>query len=711
MGIAQIASTKVFAGLKDAVLAERARWPLWLPVSLGAGIAVYFSMPAEPPVWAAVAAAFASAVAFKVAGKYRFRLAILLFAVAAAGFVCAKVRTEWVRAPVLERKIGPVRLIGRVVWAEVRATGLRMVLEPEPIRFLRAATPARVRLTARYADFIPAPGSFVRVTAVLMPPPGPAMPGGYDFGRWAFFQRVGAVGYLYGKPHAAEAPRAGVAAETVSAGIQSLRRKMTARIRDVLPGPEGAISAALITGQRGEITTEDDDAYRNSGLYHVLSISGVHLALAGGIFFWSIRALLALFPFIALRFAVKKIAAVAALSGALFYLIISGCDIPAVRSFVMLAAMFFAILIDRPALSMRSVALAAAIVLVVMPESLLDAGCQMSFASVIGLIALAEGISARRKANPPRRTLPMRLVRYAAGIGAASLIAGLVSAPIAIFHFERAAQYGLISNLAAEPVVGFVIMPAATAAMVLMPAGLDAPPLRIMGLGVQAMTAIARWTAAIPGAGSLVPGWPLWCLAAVMLGFLWIAIWQRRWRWLGLIPIAAGVAFALCARPPDILVARDFGAVAVRRPDGKLMFLKKPKDKFAAESWLQHEGDERKPRDALAGNGVSCDAYGCIAHAGGGATVAFDLRPEALFEDCERAAIVISAVPVRDMCKGPFVIDRFDIVHAGGYAIWLDKPWRIETVTAVRGLRPWSMPPRRRSFSTAGSTRPDGPAP
>jgi len=691
-------AARLLGALRSQVLADRRRWTLWLPVALGTGIGLYFALPFEPAwPWAVVAAglaliAGAASTGVGAAG----RVCLALIAAASLGFAAAKVRTELVHAPVLPRQIGPVGIDARVVEAEPRGNGSRMILQPVRIGRLKPEqTPALVRVSVRARSAVPVPGSWLHVTAVLMPPPGPTMPGDYDFGRWAFYQRIGAVGYLYGRPKPIAPLRADHWYEGMSAALERLRGRMTARIREVLPNSNGAIAAALITGERSDVDPDDEVAYRYSGLTHVLSISGLHLALAGGFFFWTIRALFALFPVIVLRFPVKKWAAVGALAGATFYLLISGCEAPAVRSYIMLAMMFLAILFDRPALSMRAVALAATIIMLFAPESLTAPGCQMSFACVIGLIALAEWAQARRAkiSGEERKTLLARLWRYGVGIVAVSTVAGLASAPIAIFYFDRAAQYGLVSNLAAEPVVGVVIMPAATAAMVLMPFGLDRWPLIVMGWGVDAMTAIAYWAAALPGAASVVAVWPLWCLIAVMGGGLWIAIWRQNWRWIGLAPIAVGIAFAFAATPPDILVARDVRTVAVRVADGKLALVRRVTDNFAAANWLRRSGDKRTPDEAIgtSAQGVRCDAFGCIAKARDGTLVAVPARIDALAEDCANVRIVISAVPARRNCIGPqLVIDKFDVAQTGGYAIWLGEKLRIETVEGERGKRPWS---------------------
>jgi competence protein ComEC len=575
-----------------------------------------------------------------------------------------------------------------------------MVLEPVGIgRLSPEQTPYFVRLSVRARSAVPTPGSWLRVTAVLQPPPAPAMPGDYDFGRGAYYRRIGAVGYLYGRAKPIAPVRAEGRVEGLGAVLERLRGRMTARVRSIIPGNDGAVAAALITGERVDIDPDVQADFRDSGLMHVLSISGLHLALAGGFFFWTVRALFALFPAIALRFPVKKWAALAAVAGATFYLLISGCEAPAVRSYIMLTMMFLAILFDRPALSMRAVALAAVIIMLFSPESVIEPGFEMSFAAVIGLIALAEWEQARRAANPERgpKTLVTRVARYAWGIAATSIVATLATTPIAIFHFDRSAQYGLISNLLALPVVGAVIMPAATVAMVLMPFGLDEWPLVIMGKGVGVMNAIAHWVADLPGAASVVPVWPFWCLIAVMGGGLWIAFWRMPWRWFGLLPISMGIALAFGATQPDILVARDVRTVAVRLADGKLALVRPATDDFAAANWLRRDGDSRAPEDAVGtpAQGVRCDAYGCIAKARGGMVVAVPSRVDALDEDCARATIVVSAVPTRRFCKGTaLTIDRIDVARNGGYAIWLGPPMRVETVEGKRGHRPWSAPQR-----------------
>ncbi|MGA7714262.1 MAG: ComEC/Rec2 family competence protein [Rhizomicrobium sp.] len=693
------AAARSISGLRKQALADQTRWPLWLPVALGAGIGVYFALPIEP-IWPlAVMAACIALVACAVSAnshKAPLRIAMALLAAASLGFAVAKIRTEAVGAPVLSRKMGPVGIDGRVESVQAHGEGMRLVLGAVVLRRLPPErTPALVRVSVRSGADALIPGQWIHLTAVLLPPPGPAVPDGHDFGLAAYYERIGAVGYAYGRPKLIAPRLADGWNDRIKLSVAKLRWQMTARIHAVLPGSIGGIASALITGDRGAIADEDEQALRDAGLAHVLAIAGLHMALVGLGLFWTVRALLALIPAIALRYPIKKWAALAALASAAFYLVISGAATPATRAFVMLATMLLAVLFDRPALSMRSLGLAATIIFMLRPENLLEPGFQMSFSAVVSLIAVAEWEQARRarrmEPRGPQRFAAVR--RYMRGIATTSLVGSLATAPYAVFHFDRATHYAVLGNLLAMPVMGFVTMPAAALSVILMPFGLDAWPLRVMGWGIEIMLSVGRFVSGLPGAVSILSAWPIVALVLLSLGGLWIAIWRRAWRWFGLVPMLAGVAAAYAAPGPDVLVARDALTIAVRGSDGLLRFVRPPKDDYSASEWLKRDGDERDSDSAVAtpDNGVRCDAYGCIAKARNGTLIALPSRIDALAEDCATAKLVISAVPTRGYCNGPqLIIDKFDVAKTGGYAIWLGDPWRIKTVEGERGRRPWS---------------------
>ena len=407
---------------------------------------------------------------------------------------------------------------------------------------------------------------------------------------------------------------------------------MTQRIQAALPGSIGGIASALITGERGGINDEDEAALRDAGLAHVLAIAGLHMALMGGGIFWLLRAVLAAIPAIALRYPIKKWAAAAALAASCFYPLISGASPSAVRAFVMLAMVMIAILLDRPALSMRSLALAAAILLLVRPQDIAEPGFQMSFAAVAVLIAVAEWEEGRE------RTVPRgRLYRWVHGIVMTSLVGSLATLPFALFHFGRATHYAVLGNLLAMPVMGLWVMPAAALSVVLMPLGLESAPLHLLAQGIAVMLAMGRWVAGLPGAVSLAPAMPMAGLLLMTAGGLWLVIWRTRWRWWGLAPVLMGVLVGLAARPPDMLVASDARTVAIRGSDGLLHFVKKPTDKYAARDWLRRDGDARAIDDAVGVPGMTCDGVGCV------------VKPR---QECADCGVVAAGSPGRRLHAG-----------------------------------------------------------
>ena len=656
---------------------ERHRWPLWLPVALGMGAALYFGLPTEPPAiagWAALAAALVAVIA-SIFGHWRIPLALL--AALALGFGMAKLREEAVAAPVLSQAT-ILHLTGRVLSVDPAAYGSRLVVGNLRSGGFAGAVPGWARIAVRGATRFQ-PGEGISLTARLLPPPSPSEPGDSDFGRAAFFQGISAVGFSYGAP--IPAPLAAVPgfAARVIAQVEILRETMTARIRAALPGSDGAIASALITGMRGGIEPDDEAALRDAGLAHVLAIAGLHMALVGMGLFWLVRAVLAAFPAMVLNYPIKKWAACAALTGAGFYLIISGATASSTRAFVMLATMLIAILVDRPALSMRSLALAAALLLLWQPEAITEPGFQMSFAAVAALIAVAEWEQRRQRLVPHAA-----LYRYLRGIFLTSLVGSIATMPFAIFTFDRATHYAALGNLLAMPVMGFVVMPGAALGVIAMPFGLEALPLHVMGWGIDVMLAMGRFVAGLPGAVTVSRAWPVGALAAMSLGGLWLALWRTGWRWLGAIPVLAGIAIALMTKSPDMLVTADARTIAIRGSDNHLMFPRPPKDRFAATRWLARDGDGRTAKEAV--GGARCDSESCVMTAPDGSRIAMPLRPEAVAEDCAHAAMVISAVPVENCPSPKLVLDSRAIASGGGYAITHGKPL---SVREWRGDRPW----------------------
>ena len=634
--------------LGAAAAAEQDHFFYWVPVLFGAGIAAYFALPAEPDLAPLLLAA---AIAMAVALIWRRGLAGLAIggalASATLGLAAGKLASDSAAAPVLERELRNVRLTGWIELVEPRVGGgERITLRMAALGDLAPGqTPRRVRVRIPAGGTALTPGDPVDVRASLLPPAGPALPGAYDFGRTAWFMGLGAVGSARQRPQPIAIDQPMPLSLRLWVPVERLRQRISRRITALLPGETGAIAAALVTGERGGISEATNQAYRDSGIFHILSISGLHMTIFAGAVYVSARLLLSLSPALALRFEIKKWAAIAGLAGTFGYLLISGGSPPAVRSAVMLSVMFLAVLLDRPALALRNVAVAALVILVITPASLIDVGFQMSFAAVVALIAGVEAWTAwRRSRVPAGERTPAGPLTAAWGflgtITLTTLLATVSVAPFAAYYFHKSTQYGVLANVVAVPICNLLVMPAALATLIAMPVGLEAWPLALMGGGIDAMTWVAYRVAAIPGAVTQVPSISAAAFGAMVAGGLWLCLWATPWRLLGLLPIVAGIAMAPFRETPDVLVGAGGALVGVRGADGRLAVLDTGRSSFELGRWLEHDADPRAVADVGPGKVINCDAVGCRASARGSG-VAIVRHASALVDDCRRADLIV----------------------------------------------------------------------
>jgi competence protein ComEC len=681
---------------------EQDRWFLWAPVLLGCGIATYFALAFEP---APLAAAGALAIAAIVRWRWREGSAAAiaggaLFA-AVLGFTLAQGRAHFVAAPVIASERSTLAVTGWIELVEPREErGQRVTIRVHDIAGLSASRlPTRVRVRTLTADPNLKAGDTVIVRAMLSPPAGPSLPGGYDFARQAWFLGLGGVGYSLSAPQPATITASMPWDLQVRASFNRLRQKIAERVTAILPGEQGAIAVALITGERGGITQATNAAYRDSGLIHILSISGLHMAIMAGAMFFTARFVLSLIPAIALRYDIRKWAAVAGAIGALAYLTISGASPPAVRSFLMVLIMFIAILLDRPALALRNVALAALAMLIVTPESLIDVGFQMSFAAVTALVAGYEFWRDRRDPNaraPERGWIWRAPLLFLSGIIASTLLASFAVAPFGIYHFHQSQQYAMLANLLAVPAVNILIMPAALATLLALPLGLEAAPLKAMGFGISLMSGVAYWVAALPGSVIRVAAIPTASFGLIVAGGTWLLLWRTRLRIWGLAVIAAGLTLAPFEPRPDILVSRSGTLVAARGDDGRLSALASRSDHFDLGRWLERDGDGRSPAsvaDPAQGSSVfTCDSSGCVARVRE-RRLSTPRHPSALRDDCERTDILVLRQSRPAGCApSALVIDAAALRREGAHALtFRGSEIAVTTVTGLHGRRLWTV--------------------
>lgn len=699
-GAPSLAGAWAWLAAQPARQAERRA--LWAPVAFGVGAAVYFTLPGEPVAGVAVALLALAAGLFGASRDWRLgrgaAIGLGLAAFAVAGFAGAKLRTEQVRAPIAPPG-GAVRTIeGHVLdVASPGRKGGRLLIAPVRIEGLAPeATPIRVRITLRDPDGLPAPGEPVRLRAILNAPPPPASPGAYDFARDAFFEGIGGVGFALAMPQAADLPDPPWRLE-LAMRVNALRWALARRIVAGL-GPEtGGLAAAMVTGHEAFVPREQVEDMRDAGLAHIISISGLHMAIVGGFAFAAVRLGIAAWPWAALRISGKKVAAVAGLAAVMGYLLISGAPPPAQRAAITAAVAFGAILADRRAISLHALAVAALAILAFQPEAVTEPGFQMSFAATTALVALAEAWP--RPVKEINTPWPIRLAQgagvwIAASVGA-SLVAGLATGPFAMQHFNRVSTYGLAANLAVAPISSFLMMPALALGAALTPFGLGEAPLAAAGLGIGAMTKIAALAAAQPGATLLVASAPDWTLPAAFLGVLWLCLWRGPLRWVGL-PFALAVALCPRAERPDAWVASDGAAVAVRRGEAAVL-LRPDVKRFGAEFWAQRRGLAVPPDGLGARNAdFQCERWACAPRAGAPRIAAvWSRRPvtaERLGALCGLAEVVIVRGEAdRRACRGALLLTASDFARGGAAELYRAAGgWRVVWAQDLRGRRPWT---------------------
>src|SRR3954447_3799814 len=560
----------------------------WLPVCFGIGIVIYFAAEHEPALWGGVPLAGVLAVITYIARARPVAFPLLIgVTAAAAGFAIATVKTARVAHPILQHSAWNVPLSGFIEVREQREKTDRIVVRVHSIEGRLRDAPDRVRLSVK-KRMAPPVGTFVQVNTRLNPPLRPLRPGGYDFSRALSFQRIGATGFVTGAIRIAEPPVPPSAWVRYATTIAQMRGVIDTRIRAALSGDEAAIASALLTGARDAISTPVNDALFISGLGHVLSISGYHMAVVAGVVFFAIRGLLALVPLLTVGFPIKKWSAAVALAAALFYLLLSGSEVATQRSFFMTAVVLIAVLVDRRAVTFRTLAVAAMIVLAIAPEALVHPSFQMSFAATLGLVALVQvGMPALFASPENSATARVALWggREIAMLALVSLVAGLATMPYAAFHFHRVTPYGVLANLAARPVVSVVVMPAGLLGLVAMPFGFDGLFWAIMGIGIDWMIYVTQWVAALPGAVGRIAAFGTGPLIASSVGIILLGLLRTPLRWSGAGAVALAGVWVLVISQPEVLISAD-GHVAVRGRDRRLHLMRTGKDGFLMKEWL-----------------------------------------------------------------------------------------------------------------------------
>lgn len=671
--------------------AERDQLPLWLTVAFGAGIAAWLALPG-PLHWAAfLCLASASALLGWLFRQRRSGRALAWAGVAMTGG-CALIwaRAELVAAERLDRPT-VAEFSGRIVQVEhlaARGTERLTLLVEQP----GLPPKLRVSVPTKLAPPGLASGALVRLRARLTSPPPMALPGGHDFARDYWFRGIGAAGRAIGPATILQPARGG--------GLEALRAAINRRIGAALGGSPGAIAIALATGDQGGLAEADAEAMRRSGLTHLLSVSGLHIAAVVGAAMLLTLKLLALSERLALRFNLVLVAGGAGALAGIFYTLLTGAQVPTVRSCIAAVLVIIGLALGREAFSLRLIAVGALVVLAFRPEALAGASFQFSFAAVTAIVVLHQQRWVRRLLQRREEPIAARFGRALAGLVLTGLAVELALIPLALYHFHRAGVYSVAANIVGIPLTTFVIMPLELLALLFSPLGLGAPLWAACRLAIELLLAIAHQVSSASGAVLMLAAMPAAAFAAIVTGGLWLVLWNRRWRFAGLAPLAAGAAAAALTPPPDLLVTGDGRHVALIAPDGTPALLRSRSGDFIRGLVGEAAGSEREALriEALAGTRCSRDSCFATIERGGRQWRLLAMRSNHfpdwldLVRACAAADIVIADRRLPSGCVPRWLkLDRPALARTGALAFRLGDPPRIDSVAGRVARHPWAQ--------------------
>ena len=685
--------------LYEHTIKQKQNYLLWAPIFLSIGIGLYFSLALELPALLPVFFLTITSVIYVFLKDtptslthHTIKLIVTALLLISLGFTTAKMRTDLVMTPILEKKIKTTQLSGIIRSIEKLEKGKssRIILSDLDIEDLSdEKTPKKVRLRIHKDQNIEV-GQYVNLLVGLNPPSGPLIPGGFDFRRYLFFQQIGAVGFVYNEPEILEVK------VDQNKNVEHLRHKIAAYFHEKLPQNTAAIASALIVGQKNAIADDDRQAIRDAGLAHMLAISGLHIGLFSGILFFILRFIMACIPNLALSYPIKKIAAVGALTGASFYMVLAGMTVPTQRAVIMSAIVFLAIILDRSPISLRMVAVAAFVILLMLPENILSVSFQMSFAAVTCLIHFYD-ITRNLWTNLyTNSNWIKKILLYFMSVCITTIIASIATAPFALYHFNQVSFIGSIANLIAVPLLAFIIMPFAILSLCLMPFDLANASINVMGGGIQSMLDISYWAASLPYAIIRMPAWPFMSFILLICASLWIIVWKGTGKLLAIPLFFFAIVTTQQLKMPDILISASHKLFLFKDQDGTLKTSTRRSDRFVLENWEKLYGVPLKSASLLPYKGEllnenNCGETGC-RFIQNKYRISYVRYPYILKEECAWADLVISVEPVqKSACAAPHIIDKFDTYRSGTHAIYLeDSDVVIHTSIDKNIQRPWS---------------------
>ena len=675
----------------------------WLAVGFGSGIGLWFALDNRWE-WLALLAiclgvALAAAVFMSASGRYPYlRLAIAGMALmVAAGCATVWTKSAVVGTPPISHAMVPL-IVARVLdrFDEPAEGRVRLVLatrEPRTDRVIRV----RVNMPAAADQPGLVEGAVVQLRARLMPPSPPKLPGSYDFARAAWFAGISATGSVIGSPRIVT-PASG------DRWLARLQHALAARVRARIAGSPGGIGATFASGERGGIAADDAQAMRDAGLAHLLAVSGLHVSAVVGLAFMLTIRVLALIPAVALRVRLPLLAAGAGALAGVGYTLLTGSQVGTVRSCLGALLVLAALALGRQPLSLRLLAVAALVVMLLWPEALAGPSFQMSFGSVLAIIALHNAGPVRNFLAHRAEPWPMRWARELAMLLIGGMVIDLALMPIALFHFHRAGLYGAMANLVAIPLTMFVAMPLLALSLALDSIGLGAPAWWLTGKSLTFLLAVAHWTASRPGAVTLLPSLGTGRFILFVAAMLWLGLWRGNIRLLGLIPAVLATLSLAWLRPPDVMITGDGRNVGIISENGEnLMILRDGRSSFDRDAMLEAAGMAGTVTPLEQWPGARCNHDFCLVELSRGgrlwrllvARTQASVSDRDLAQACAGVDIVIAEQKLFGPCRPTLIkADRTLLMRTGGLALDLVNR-EVTTVEESEGDHPWWRAPHR----------------
>ncbi|MBN9343379.1 MAG: hypothetical protein BGO76_05525 [Caedibacter sp. 38-128] len=691
--------------LSTKLIEERPQWVLWAPVGIGMGILIYFGMQTEPSWCLGVIGllfSFFCSILLRILKTEHLGIyfLVLMSLTIFLGFSAAQLRTYSLKTYLFNYPSRVQTIRGEIKKIEQMPKGLRLTLENvtlSPIKLKHPLGRIRINFKGKISQEGRSlvPGQKVQFKGVLLPPNAPVAPGAYDFRKKAYFEQISAVGYGITFPEVIGTSIPQGFKGRVLIWLTKMRHTLTGYLKTTIKENSGAIAAALITGDRSGISEDLRQDFANSGLAHILAISGLHLSIVAGLAFLIFRKGLSFIPWLALRYPIKKWAAAFAIILTFFYLLLCDFAIPAQRAFMMTAIILLAVITDRTAITLRNVALAAIVILLLLPESIISPSFQMSFSAVIALVS---GYEILRKPLENWRTNYRQwwqsVLFYLCGITFSSILATIATTPYIAYTFNRFTLHSLPANIVCIPLLSFIIMPALVLYLFLSSFTSGDYLALFLQKAIGVMTEIAHTISLWPGSTLLVPSIPSYVLLVFTLSFLWICLWKTSWRWWGGLGIAMAFILASFTSKPDIFIAGDKNLICILDAKGSGWVNSLQAGRFARENWLkmvalqQAQKFSEDPEEQPMGIQLTKRSYIISKN---GKTVMILKDPQG--RDFPHIKSDLEILPsIKQASNSSTLITGYELKMKGGHFIWLTKNGvKVRTVRDEVGIRPWSL--------------------